>query len=57
MKNVNRHFYCLAVFAVILAGCTSDNQKEKPDKDDLEQQKKEDTLKIDVPMQAYLETK
>jgi hypothetical protein len=56
MRKVNKLFYYLYVIAVLSIGCTSDSQKERPDKDSLEQQKI-DTLKIDAPMQACLESK
>ncbi|MCR6642298.1 MAG: hypothetical protein NVV82_25760 [Sporocytophaga sp.] len=56
MRKVNNLFYYLNIIAVLLIGCTSDSQKERPDKDSLEQQKI-DTLKIDEPMQVYLESK
>ncbi len=48
-------FYYLSAFAVLLTGCTSDSQKERLDKDSLEQQEEKDSVKIDVPMQVYFE--
>jgi len=55
MWKVNNPFYYLSAFIVVLfTGCMNDSPKEKPDKDSLEQQKREDTLKIDEPMQACL---
>lgn len=55
MWKAKKFFYYLSAFVMVFIGCTNDNQKERPNKDSLEQQKKEDTLKIDEPMQAFLE--
>ncbi len=57
MWKANKFFYYLSAFIVLFTGCTNDTKKERPDKDSLEQQKKQDTLKIDEPMQAFLEVK
>ncbi|MBO9698914.1 MAG: hypothetical protein J7604_01830 [Sporocytophaga sp.] len=57
MWKANTISYYLSAFIIFFSSCSSDTQKEKPNKDSLEQKKIQDTLKIDEPMQAYLEIK
>ncbi|GAL84733.1 hypothetical protein MYP_1961 [Sporocytophaga myxococcoides] len=52
MWKANKLFYYFSAFAILITGCTSDIQKERPYKDSLEQQRNQDTLKIDEPMQV-----